>query len=243
MNKPIDIELSHGTKLIAHRGLSGLAPENTVEAFKLAGEYSYYGIECDIHVTKDQEFVVFHDFSLERMTNSKGLIKNLTLEEIKKLRITAGNGINQFEEVKIPLLKEYLDICFTYQVIPIIEIKDITDFNDLDRLILILKEANLFAVVNFISFHLDYLIYLREKEPTVSIQYLVEEINLDVIAICRKYHMNIDSNAQFITSDLIKTCHENKILVNVYTVDNPLTALDLNKHQIDFITTNILHQN
>jgi len=240
LKRPIEVTLFHNTKLIAHRGLSGIAPENTIEAFTLAGKYGYYGVECDIHVTKDEQFVVFHDFTLERMTDEIGFIKDLTADEIKQLTITSGNGINQFRDVKIPLLTEYLDICLKYRMVPVIEIKDVRDMHDLDRLMLLLQEKNVFHSAIVISFHLDYLIYLRNKSKQLSIQYLVKEITYEVINTCRNFQMNVDCNVKNITAKEIQLCHQNNILVNVYTLDKPRVAQKLSAARIDLITTNIL---
>ena len=59
-------------KYIAHRGYSGAECENTLQAFKLACESGFYGAECDVHVTSDGKYVVFHDDETGRMLNSDG---------------------------------------------------------------------------------------------------------------------------------------------------------------------------
>ena len=72
-------------RMIAHRGLSLLAPENTLPAYELAGKYGYYGAECDIHETKDKEFILLHDDLLNRTTTGSGKPEHYTLEELKGL--------------------------------------------------------------------------------------------------------------------------------------------------------------
>ncbi len=241
MKKPVKVNLQNNTKLIAHRGLSGVAPENSIEAFNLCGLYGYYGIECDIHVTKDHQFVVFHDSSLDRMTNTKGMIKDLTVSEIKEIDIVSGSGIDKYDFVKIPLLTEYLDVCLKHNLTPIIEIKAVGNLADLDSLIDLLKTTKLFIKAIIISFNLDYLIYLRKYYPTLNIQYLVNEVNDEVITICINYQMDIDINGYNISEEIIKKCHEYGILVNVFTIDIPEYASLLSDLKVDFITTNILY--
>ena len=73
------------TVIIAHRGSAGTHPENTLPAFMEAVRSGADGIELDVHLTADQQLVVIHDESVDRTTNGKGLIRELTLEEIKKL--------------------------------------------------------------------------------------------------------------------------------------------------------------
>ena len=90
--------------IIAHRGIhdNKLVPENSLKAFKLALE-TKLTIELDIHLTKDNQLVVFHDDNLKRMTNVNCIIEKLTLSEIKKL-----NLLNTDE--KIPTLEEVLKL-------------------------------------------------------------------------------------------------------------------------------------
>ena len=68
----------------AHRGASGYAPENTLEAFKLAVEMGADGVELDVQLTKDNQIVVIHDEWIDRTSNGKGWVKDMTLEELRK---------------------------------------------------------------------------------------------------------------------------------------------------------------
>lgn len=71
---------------IAHRGASGLAPENTFPAFELAFEkYGCDGVEMDVHLTKDEVPVVIHDATLERTTNGRGFVESFRINELKEL--------------------------------------------------------------------------------------------------------------------------------------------------------------
>ena len=91
---------------IAHRGYHGEnAPENSIPAFKAAIEKGLI-IETDIHVLKDGEVVVFHDDTLTRMCGDERKIEDLTLEEVKKLRLKDTNE-------QIPTFKESI-LCINY---------------------------------------------------------------------------------------------------------------------------------
>ena len=70
--------------VIAHRGASGYAPENTIAAFNKALDMKADGIEIDVHLSKDGYVVVSHDEKLGRTSNGSGFIKDFTLEELKK---------------------------------------------------------------------------------------------------------------------------------------------------------------
>jgi glycerophosphoryl diester phosphodiesterase len=85
----------------AHRGGNEFAPENSFRAFKSAVDIGYKYLETDVHLTKDGFLIAFHDDTLDRVTDKSGLIKDLTLSEIKKAKI-AGTD-------EIPLLSELLN--------------------------------------------------------------------------------------------------------------------------------------
>ena len=96
------------TKVFAHRGASQYAPENTLEAFRLAMEQGAEGIELDVHLSADGELVVIHDEELERTTNGQGLVKDHTLAQLQALR--ADNHMPGFEAARIPALRQVLEL-------------------------------------------------------------------------------------------------------------------------------------
>jgi glycerophosphoryl diester phosphodiesterase len=93
--------------VVAHRGSSGSAPENTMASFEMALESGAEIIECDVRLTKDGEVVVFHDRTLNRTTNGEGLVGEKTLEELKKLDAGSWFG-SKFKGERIPTLSEVL---------------------------------------------------------------------------------------------------------------------------------------
>jgi len=95
--------------IIAHRGASGIAPENTLSAVKKAMDAGADIIEIDVHLTKDRQLVVMHDETVDRTTNGTGKIKDLTLKEIKAL--DAGEWFSkEFGGEIAPTLEEVLKL-------------------------------------------------------------------------------------------------------------------------------------
>lgn len=93
--------------IIGHKGAAGYAPENTLASLKKAVEMGLKFIEIDVQFTKDQEIIVMHDYTLERTTNGKGMVKSHTLSEIKEL--SAGLWYNEaYKDEKVPTLEEVL---------------------------------------------------------------------------------------------------------------------------------------
>jgi glycerophosphoryl diester phosphodiesterase len=93
----------------AHRGGAGLAPENTLAAFRNALALGADVIELDVHVSRDGEVVVLHDFTLSRTTHTSGYVRETALADLK--RLDAGGWFNpRFAGERIPTLREVLDL-------------------------------------------------------------------------------------------------------------------------------------
>jgi glycerophosphoryl diester phosphodiesterase len=99
--------------VFAHRGGGGLYPENTLEAFRYSVEMKVDVLELDVHATSDGKLVVFHDSSVDRTTNGAGKIKEITLEELKKLdaafQLSTDDGQSfpfRGKNIAIPTLEE-----------------------------------------------------------------------------------------------------------------------------------------
>ena len=87
------IKINKGTtKLIAHRGVSALEQENTVASFLLASYKTYFGIETDVHVTKDNKFIICHDDNIKRVTGINKIIEDSTYDELKRIRVFDKDG-------------------------------------------------------------------------------------------------------------------------------------------------------
>ena len=103
------------TVVVAHRGASAHAPENTMDAFRLAVEMGADAIELDVHRTHDGKLAVIHDDTLDRTTDATGSISELTLDEIRKAdagaRFEAPDGSFPFagRGLQVPTLAEVVD--------------------------------------------------------------------------------------------------------------------------------------
>ena len=101
----------NATRMIAHRGLSGIEPENTNAAFIAAGNRSYFGIETDVHRTADGKFVVIHDDTTGRVCEEDLSVENSLFDELRALHIRGTNGEATRPELGIPTLKEDIATC------------------------------------------------------------------------------------------------------------------------------------
>ena len=108
--------------VVAHRGASGHAPENTLAAFRRAVELGARFIETDLQLSRDARFVAIHDDTLDRTTTGRGAVKDFTLPELREL--DAGSWFApKFAGERIPTLKEVLEFARKADVALFLEVK------------------------------------------------------------------------------------------------------------------------
>lgn len=100
--------------IFGHRGASGYAPENTLEAFELAAKMGAHGVELDVHICKSGELVVAHDETIDRVANGTGFIKDMTLSELKSLRFNKTHP--EYADARIPTLQEVFQLLKPYGI-------------------------------------------------------------------------------------------------------------------------------
>lgn len=228
------------TLVIAHRGLSGLEKENTNSAFVAAGNRSYYGIETDIHKTKDGYFVINHDGDFKRVAGEEIVIENSTLEEIQNIVLyDVDNQKNRFD-LRPTTLQNYLAICKKYEKHSIIELKsDFTD-EDIAKIIEIAEQYEQLENTTFISFNYENLLRVRKILPNQSAQYLIWKLTDEEIARLVKDQIDADVWCIELTEEQIKKAHDAGLKVNCWTVNEKENGEKFASWGIDFITSNIL---
>lgn len=227
-------------KMVAHRGLSGLERENTMVAFIAAGNRSYYGIECDIHKTKDGQFVVIHDDHTGRVSPVHKLIKESTYQELAEIELYEFGGIETRSHLRIPLLSHYLDVCKKYNKVCFLEFKFRFADEDILKVLEIIENKQYTDKVVFISFIMENLIVVRKANKNARIQFLTTTLDEKLMLMLRKYRFGVDMTINDLSKELVDELHKYHIEVNVWTIDNPIQALMLVSWGVDYITTNIL---
>src|SRR6202035_254359 len=102
--------MEHPIQLVAHRGGSHLAPQNTLAAFRNALNFPVDAIELDVHMSRDGHAIVFHDNTVERLTNGRGNILDLDFDYLRTLNAAAHFPGGWPEPQQIPTLREVLEI-------------------------------------------------------------------------------------------------------------------------------------
>jgi glycerophosphoryl diester phosphodiesterase len=235
------IKINKGdTRLIAHRGLSGIECENTNSAFVAAGNRTYFGIETDIYRTSDGKFAVNHDGNLKRISGDDIAVEGVSLDTLQSVVLFDKLGGKLRRDIRVSSLEEYLFICKKYEKHAVLELKsDFTD-EEIEKIIEIIRSFDYLDHLTFISFKYSNLEKVRQILPTQSAQFLFSTWSEETFEKLLKAKIDIDSNHNAITEEIIKRAHEAGLTVNVWTVDEISVAENLVDNGIDYITTNII---
>src|SRR6516165_3787782 len=152
--------------VIAHRGASGHAPENTMAAFRKAVAQRAAFIETDLQLSRDAHFVAVHDDTVNRTTNGRGSVHELTLAELRELDAGSWFG-SEFSGERIPTIEEILQFSKKNDVVFYLEIKAGGSWGGEHVLIGALRESGEIARTIVISFDAAILAAVRKLEPTL----------------------------------------------------------------------------
>lgn len=203
--------------IIAHRGYSAKAPENTFSAFQAAIDAGAKIIELDVTLTKDSQLIVIHDDTVDRTTNGKGNVSDFTLDELQNL--DAGEWFSpEFKGEKLPLLAEVLDV-FGNKVIINIEIKSQLDPDTpiARKVVDVIKNKACTSSVIISSFDHNLLKQVNELDESIKIGVLSDEDNLDNVDIVEQTKslngISFNPCSKSIRAIDVKKLHEAGILV------------------------------
>lgn len=235
----VRLENKGGVKMIAHRGLSGLELENTCAAFVAAGVKSYYGIETDVHVTKDGKFVIIHDDTLERVAGLNWVVEETEFEKLRAVQLIEKDGGTR-KDLCLPSLEEYVAICKKYDKQAILELKNRMTAEQVWEIAEIVKAGGWFDRTTFISFAGENLEDMRKKYPSADVQFLTDTVTDETVEYLVKNKFDADLCGYCVTKELVDRLHALGVQVNVWTLDLPEHGAMALAAGVDFITTNIL---
>jgi len=212
-------------KLIGHRGVKDLKPENTLESIITAFDLGLECVEIDVKVSKDNIPLLLHDDTLDRTTNGSGLVCDFTFNQINQL--DAGYYFYKSKtDIKVPTLRSVLNLIKKKQKYLNIELKPNKNYEELN-IKNILHEINKISYnrIYFSSFDLASCIMLKEKAPYLQCGFLNDDFkkfNIDeTIEICKKYNFfNCGINLNFFSNFIVNQFEENDIKVTVYADKN-----------------------
>ncbi|HYF94680.1 MAG TPA: glycerophosphodiester phosphodiesterase [Symbiobacteriaceae bacterium] len=215
---------------IGHRGAAGTHPENTLVSFQRALELGCDGVEFDVHRTRDGHLVVIHDAFLDRTSNGMGLVRDLTLEQIRQYDAGAWKGA-QFNGEKIPTLRELIR-AMPATCLLFCELKaGSIHYPGIEtELLKLFREEGAVGRVQISSFDHKGLLQIRELDPDIPLGMLYQENLLDPVGLARAIGANaLHPGWEWVTPGLVQSAHTAGLQVNTWTVNIPL-AVDLVKY-------------
>jgi glycerophosphoryl diester phosphodiesterase len=209
--------------LIAHRGGSLEAPENTMAAFRYAIDLGMKFIELDVQMSSDGELVVIHDETVDRTTDGHGAVGNHTFEELRKLDAGSHFGA-QFAGERIPTLREVLELCTDAGVGVVVEIKSPELYVGMvEKTVALIGEMWTRGAENIwcISFDHNAIRQVRALDAAIPLGYLYEYFEEEFVqpddavqAYCPYFRTALAHPEQ------VAKAHELGKFVLVYTVDD-----------------------
>ncbi len=232
-------------KIIAHRGLSGFYPENTMLAFKKCLDLNIYGIEIDVQKTKDNHLVVIHDEKVDRTFSGTGYIKDMTLKELQSLNSNFKNYENN-KDCKIPTLKEVLILFKPTDFIINIELKNSKiKYKHLEENVIhLVKELKMERRVIISSFRIKSLHKVKALCPKIPRSYLISKKfykyrlkSIIFSKVIKNKSTYISSSYSITDKEFIKKCHRRDLQILCYTVNTVEEYEKLLKFKADGIFT------
>lgn len=224
-------------RVIAHRGASGYAPENTLAAFQKGLDLGADMLELDIHMSKDGELVVVHDATLERTTNGVGYIKNHSLKELKQF--DASKRFDAYRGERIPLLQEVFDLAKKRATFAI-EIKNCPIlYPEIEKKLVRLIERN--DLVNdalVIAFYHPSLKEIKDLNPDIQTGILYAAGLIEPWKVAETVGANaLHPHYAYTMPEMIKEAQKREYLVHPWTINALLDIEQWLEYGVDGIAS------
>jgi len=235
----LDTNKKNPISVIAHRGASGYAPENTMAAFEKALAQNADFVELDIQMTKDKELIVIHDSTISRTTNGKGFVKDFSLKEIKKF--DAGSWFHHsFSGEKIPTLNEVLNR-YENKIGILLELKDPHLYPGIEsKLVSLIKKRGLHNHNSLIvqSFDLNSIQRFHRLLPNISTGVLVTSMpSNEEIHKYSSFCQYINLNFLVTDSHFISLLKRQGFKCFIWTINNIESYHMVSKYNVEGIIT------
>jgi glycerophosphoryl diester phosphodiesterase len=207
--------------VIAHRGASGHAPENTLAAFRRAVALGASFIETDLHLSRDAHFVAIHDDTVNRTTNGQGKVHDLSLVDLRRLDAGSWFG-SEFSGERIPTLEEILEFSKKNDVVFYLELKPAGAWGGEHALVGALRESGEIARTIVISFDAGIIAALRKIEPTLMTGLLFDgQTDQPLERAVEVGARQLAVRGDLVTPALIAAAHKRDLQIVCWTVNQP----------------------
>ncbi len=227
--------------LIAHRGASAFAPENTLAAFAVAQELGATWVEFDVMLAACGEAIIIHDDTLDRTTNGTGNACEYPYSELKKLDAGSWFGL-EFANERIPTFNEVITFLKQHHMAANVEIKSVVGQEE-TVVVKVLDEIRQHWTASMTpplisSFSMPILQHVRKRSPNAAIGVLIHEWFDGWEAICQELNcVSVNVNEEILSRDKIKKIKSMDKLILSYTVNSIDRAHDLFMQGVDAVFT------
>jgi glycerophosphoryl diester phosphodiesterase len=243
------VSVVHAQLIVAHRGASFDAPENTCASSRLAWKLDADAIEADFHLTSDQEIVCIHDPDTERVSGTNLPVAQSTLAELQALDVGSWKD-KRFAGERMPSLREllatipndkriYIEIKCGPEIVPFLQ-RVLSESSLLPRqtIIISFNKDVLRAAKQLMPEHKAYwLTDFRRAKDTGSWSPTIEEI-ISTAKSLKVDGVDVAGNREVVDADFIARCRQAGLSVHVWTIDDPELAAHFQQLGVDSITTN-----
>jgi len=224
--------------VIAHRGASAVAPENTMAAFRRAVELGAECIETDLHLSRDGRLIIIHDATLSRTTTGDGLVKNYTFNELREF--DAGSWFSKdFAGEKMPAIEELLDLAGQADLSLYLEIKGGAGYGVERAVISALRGRKESKAAVVLCFDASVLDRIHQLDRLLMTGLLFESGGEDMVKeAVRVGARQIGPRGDCVTPELVADAHRRGLKVIAWTINEPAQMRALAAIGVDGIITN-----
>lgn len=227
---------SKKTRLISDGGCGYLEPDNSYAAFMASCNRMYLGVKCDIRFTKDRVIITSRYRDLKKLTKQKIHISLTNYEELKQIPIGSNNLCY------MSTLKDFLLLCARYCKLACIELHPPIGKHELTQLFEEIRELNMIKKVKIISTDIKYLKFIRNLDFDILLELRSNNFSDHLFFDAIKYHLDITLPQMKLSKDLVDMCHESRLKIGTYNINDPINALITCELGIDYIYTIFLEE-
>lgn len=212
--------------VIAHRGASEYEPENTFSAFDKAIKLGAEMMEFDVRLSLDNKLVVMHDPRVNRTTDGRGRVRDMTANEL--LALDAGNGNS------VPLVEEIFER-YSKKIKFVIELKD---YNTEDAVLELIKRYGILDEVYVVSFSKRILRKIKYLEPEITTG-LIKVLPFNIARDCKYCGADVIAVLRyFVNKKLVEKTRNDNLLLFAWTVNDPVQCVQFRKMGVTGVVTN-----
>ena len=214
-------------KIMGHRGAKAYEPENTLRSIRRALDMGVQAVEIDVHVSRDGRLIVIHDATVDRTTNGRGRVSDLSWEELRRLDAGMAERLPSLEEV-VAIVRGRVHL--------FVEMKDPKAVAPLAAFF---RTQDLFAEAHVISFWHPALKELRRLEPEIRTGVLFVGCPVDAPSLAKAADADaLVLNYQYVTPELVQAARQAGLTVAVWNIDAVAELLPFLPLDLDYIGSN-----